>query len=306
MEGARGVTSTVMGLGRVERPTSRLSGVRSNHLSYRPLPFRRTQKLVESAMADNRNRRSCGPCRLQAGFRSFRKPDKRAWSPLSTAPCTFSRTAMETPQPLDDRNAARTEHSARAGNAGSDMLVPLRTRRFTVAEYYRMAEVGILAPEERVELIDGEIIAMAAIGSRHAATVSRLTSLLVPMVAGRGLVRIQQPVRISELSEPAPDVTVVRPRRDHYVEDHPGPADTLLVVEVSDTTVEFDRNVKGPLYALARIGEYWLVNIPADAVEVYRAPAAAGYRDERRLRRGEMLRIGAFPDLTVTMSDILP
>jgi Uma2 family endonuclease len=214
---------------------------------------------------------------------------------------------MEPPRPHDHRIAAASdERAGRAGNGGVDMPVPLTTRRFTVAEYYRMAEVGILGADERVELIEGEIIAMTASGSRHAATVSRLTRLLVPSVGDRGLVRVQLPVRLSDISEPEPDLAVVRPRRDDYAAGHPGPADTLLIVEVADTTVDFDRNTKAPLYALAGIGEYWLVNIVADEVEVYREPGAAGYRDARNHRRGAVLHPTAFPDLAVAVTDILP
>jgi Uma2 family endonuclease len=186
------------------------------------------------------------------------------------------------------------------------MLVPLPRRRFTVDEYYRMAEAGILGAGERVELIEGEIIEMAAIGSRHAASVKRLNRLLVRRVGERGVVQVQDPVRLSDLSEPEPDIAVLRPRPDDYAAAHPIPADVLLIVEVADTTVAFDREEKAPLYALAGIGEYWLVDLGADQIEVYRAPSAEGYLDVHSYARGHTLRPTAFPDLALPVDAILP
>lgn len=186
------------------------------------------------------------------------------------------------------------------------MPVPLPKRRFTVAEYYRMAEAGILGADERVELIEGEIIELAAIGSRHAACVGRLDRLLMRGVGDQALVRVQNPVRLSDLSEPEPDLAVVRPRPDDYAAAHPGPGDVLLLTEVADTTVGFDRGEKAPLYAVSGIPEYWLVDLTADAVEVYRDPTVHGYQDVRRHVRGEALHPLAFPDLAVPVAAILP
>jgi Uma2 family endonuclease len=186
------------------------------------------------------------------------------------------------------------------------MPVTLPRRRFTVDEYYRMAEVGILGAGERVELIEGEIIQMEAIGSRHAGCVNGINQLLVRGVGDRGLVAIQNPVRLSDISEPEPDVAVLRPRPDNYTEAHPAPADVLLIVEVADTTVGFDRGMKAPLYALAGVPDYWLVNIPAGHVEVHRRPGAAGYEEVRVYHRGATLHPLAFPDLDVPAAAILP
>ncbi len=186
------------------------------------------------------------------------------------------------------------------------MRKPLPKRRFTVDEYYRMTEVGILGASERVELIEGEIIEMAAIGSRHAASVSRLQRMLAAGLADRGLVRVQNPVRLSDISEPEPDIAVVWPRDDDYAGAHPGATDLFLIVEVADTTVAFDRGQKAPLYSLAGIQEYWLVDLPADLIEVYRRASPDGYRDIRRLRRGDSLRPVAFPDLGLPAVAILP
>jgi Uma2 family endonuclease len=216
---------------------------------------------------------------------------------------------MEPPAPFDDdRNVPAPEGRAgRAPIGGSTMPVALPRRRFTVDEYYRMTELGILRAGERVELIEGEIIQMEAIGSRHAGCVNRLTQLFVRGVGDRGIVAIQNPVRLSDLSEPEPDVAVLKPRPDTYASAHPGPAEVLLIVEVADTTVGFDRGTKAPLYARCGVAEYWLVDINADQVEVHRTPSSdAGYRDVRVHRRGEILRPLAFPELEVPTAAILP
>lgn len=186
------------------------------------------------------------------------------------------------------------------------MPATLKTRRFTVDEYYRMAAVGILDPHERVELIEGEIVQMAAIGSRHAECVDRLARLFIRGIGDRGTVRIQNPVRLSSHSEPEPDVTVVRRRPEGYAAHHPGPRDVLLVVEVAETTLPFDLLVKAPLYATAGIGEYWVVDIEGDRIEAYRQPGDGGYDATTRHGRGEALSPAAFPDLDVAVDEVLP
>ena len=186
------------------------------------------------------------------------------------------------------------------------MPAALTRRRFTVGEYYRMAEAGILRPGERVELIEGEIITMAAIGSRHAAVVTRLQRRFERALGDRALVRVQNPVRLSDLSEPEPDVALLRPHADYYASAHPGPADVLLMIEVAETTLAFDRGTKLPLYAIAGIPEYWIVDLGGDRIEVYREPGATGYSDVRRLGRDDTLRVAAFPDYEIAGDAILP
>jgi Uma2 family endonuclease len=186
------------------------------------------------------------------------------------------------------------------------MSTTLTTRRFTVEEYYRMAEVGILEPGERVELIEGEIVRMAAIGSPHSGTVIRLNRLLTAGAGDRALVSVQNPVRLGRFSEPQPDVALLRPRDDDYTTAHPGPGEVLLVVEVADTTLDYDREVKAPLYAAAGIPEYWLVNLVDDAVEVYRQPEEGGYRESDRLKDGEVLRLSRLPGLELPVDEVLP
>ena len=185
------------------------------------------------------------------------------------------------------------------------MAVPLLRRRFTVDEYHRMAEAGILTEDDRVELIEGEIVDMSPIGSRHAACVKRMTSFFYRQVGQKAIVSVQDPIRLTERSEPQPDVALLRPRPDFYTQAHPGSEDVLLVVEVAETSPDYDRTVKVPLYARSGIPEVWLVDLAGEGVEVYRTPTPQGYREVRHVRRGQCLAPEAFPDLDLAVDDIL-
>ena len=166
------------------------------------------------------------------------------------------------------------------------MATEILRRRFTIEEYHRMAETGILGHDDRVELIDGEIVEMSPIASRHSACVARLTHVFFKVVGSRALVWSQAPCVLPPYSEPEPDIMLLRPRADFYEQAHPRPADILLVVEVSDSSLDYDRGVKLRLYARAGIPEAWIVDVAGEVVEVHREPAATGYRDVRRARRG--------------------
>lgn len=181
----------------------------------------------------------------------------------------------------------------------------LTRRRFTVEEYYRMGEVGILREGERMELIEGEITMMTPIGPPHAAAVDRLTRLWVSRLGDRVIVRVQNPVRLGLVSELQPDLALLRPRPDFYGRSHPEAPDVFLVIEVADTTAETDRRVKIPLYVKAGIREAWLLDLTAHRVEVYRQPTPDGYREALTLHRGLPLAPGAFPDLVLTVDDLL-
>jgi Uma2 family endonuclease len=154
---------------------------------------------------------------------------------------------------------------------------PPRRHWLTVDDYYRMAEVGILDPEARVELIEGEIIDMAPPGSPHAATVHYLNEVLMKAVEGRANVLVQNPVRLSRYSEPQPDLALLRRRLDFYRERHPQPADVLLIVEIAASSLRFDRRKKVPLYARHGIPETWLVDLGGRRLVRYRAPQQAAY-----------------------------
>ncbi len=168
-----------------------------------------------------------------------------------------------------------------------------------------MAEAGILHEDDRVELIEGEIVQMTAIGSRHAACVARLTTVLTRGVGDRAIVNPQNPLRLSQLSEPQPDVTLLRPRADYYAQSHPGPGDVLLLVEVSDASLPYDRGVKLPLYAEFSIPEVWTVDLSARILEACLDPAQGGYQEIRSLGPGDRLAPQAFPDIVVDLGKLL-
>jgi Uma2 family endonuclease len=184
------------------------------------------------------------------------------------------------------------------------MSVELQRRRFTVRDYYAMADAGILTEDDRVELIEGEIVEMAAIGSRHASCVGRLTRLFAS-VGDNAFVWVQNPVRLSDLTEPQPDVALLRPRPDFYAEGHPLPEDVLLVVEVAHSTLGYDRGVKLPLYAAAGVAEVWIVNLDEDLVEVHSDPAGSRYRAGAKARRGDVVRPTLVPAVELSAVDVL-
>ena len=179
-------------------------------------------------------------------------------------------------------------------------------RKFTVAEYYRMAEVGILHNTERVELLDGEIIVMAPIGEPHATVVDRLTLAFAEVSRGRFIVRVQNPIRLDAGAEPQPDLALLRLRSDFYINAHPGPADVLVVMEVSDGTLDFDREVKSKRYAAAGIPEMWVMNLPGDCLDRLDQPGPAGYARHTIFRRGDKISPAALPDLEFAVADLLP
>ncbi len=179
-------------------------------------------------------------------------------------------------------------------------------RRFTVAEYYAMAEAGIFSPEERVELLDGDVIVMAAVLDWHAFVVDWLNENLMLPLQGRAQVRIQNPTRLNDYSEPEPDVMLLRRRDDFYRSGHPAPADVLLLIEVSDSSLPFDCNQKLPRYAAAGIPEVWIVNRPDRRIESYADPAGDEYATVRHYDPGESIAPRAFPDIVLQVDQIIP
>jgi len=180
-----------------------------------------------------------------------------------------------------------------------------RPHLFTVADYHRMTEAGLFHEDSRVELIQGQITDMAAIGSPHFGMVNRLNRLLVPLVGARGLVSVQNPVRLDPGSEPQPDVAVLKPRADDYETGAPGPGDVLLLIEVAGTSLDFDRGVKVPLYAGSGIVEYWIVNLPERIVEVHRESVGGRYAQVQRIGPGDVLDILMLPGATLLAADLL-
>jgi Uma2 family endonuclease len=185
------------------------------------------------------------------------------------------------------------------------MPIHLLPGPFTVDTYHRLAELGILGEDDRVELLDGQIVAMTPIGSRHAAAVGRLTRVLGERAGTWSIVWVQNPIVVSQTWEPQPDVCLLRPRDDFYAAAHPRADDALLVIEVADTSLERDRDVKIPRYAAAGIPEAWLVDLAGDAVTVYVAPGPDGYGETVTVSRGETLRPVRLPGLAVAVDDVL-
>ena len=180
----------------------------------------------------------------------------------------------------------------------------IKRRQITVDEYYRMGEVGLIAPDERVELIEGEIIDMAPIGSDHASFVIQLTNLLVNAVQDKGFVSVQNPIRLSNRSEPEPDFAILKPRADVYRKQLPTAADTLLLIEVSNTSERYDREIKIPLYAAHGIPEVWLISIEQKSLSIYRTPAGDRYQHEQTSSTPGLVALSALPEVSVDLSTL--
>lgn len=181
----------------------------------------------------------------------------------------------------------------------------VKKRLFTVEDYHNMAAAKILTDDERTELIEGEIIPMTPIGSRHVSCLNRLTRMLTQKIQDRAIVSIQNPVRLNQYNEPEPDVALLENRTDFYEYALPTAADALLLIEVSDSTLDYDRRVKLPLYAQASVPEVWIVNLIDERIEVYRSPVGQDYQGQLQFRRGEQLSPQAFPDITLSVDSIL-
>ena len=186
-----------------------------------------------------------------------------------------------------------------------DELPLLQRHRLTVDEYYRMAEVGVLAPDARVELIDGEIIDMAPQKSRHAAVVNELMRRLVRSVGDRALVTCQTPLRLSQRSEPEPDLMLLRPRADGYAQAHPNAADVLLLIEVADSSARYDREVKLPLYARHGVAEVWIVDLEAGVLRQQRSPAGESYAEATDTATPGTALLPGLPGIDIDLSGLL-
>ena len=184
-------------------------------------------------------------------------------------------------------------------------MLPVR-HLVTVDEFERMVDAGVFAPDRRLELIDGEIVDMSPIGSAHQACVNRLNVVFSPLaVAGRAVVQVQGAIRASEVSQPQPDIALVRPRDDFYAGGHPGPDDLLLVVEVADSSVRFDRWTKLPVYAKAGVAETWVVDLNGGVVDVATDPSEQGYGRLVQAAPGDSVAPAAFPDLAISVGQLL-
>ena len=184
------------------------------------------------------------------------------------------------------------------------MALRLLKGPFTIDTYQRLAELGVLREDDRVELIAGQVVEMTPIGDAHASCVRRLNRLFARTLLDVAVIDVQDPLVLGQHDAPQPDVTLLKPRDDAYPH-HPGPADTLLVVEVADTSIVYDRDVKIPLYARAGIPEAWLVDLTADRIQVYREPAGGEYASVRSVPRGDTIALVAFPTVTISVDEVL-
>lgn len=184
------------------------------------------------------------------------------------------------------------------------ILIGGRSWRFSTEDYYRLAEVGILTGDERVELIEGEILDMTPIGSRHAGCVNRLIACFGSTLHDAALVSAQNPLHARDGVEPEPDLMLLRPRPDFYAESHPAPTDVLLLIEVADTSVGYDRTEKADLYASVGVSEYWLADLGLQRVLVHTSPSPVGYRSVETKHREDAWTSTLLPTLAVSGNDI--
>ena len=225
------------------------------------------------------------------------------------------------PKPAQDRrgDAPRPEPPAPERRAQSDEKAapPIvraaphprpaqpETYKFDVHQYHAMAKAGILHPDDRVELIDGEIIAMSGIGPEHAATVNVGAELLFAGVRRRAMVSVQNPIELNDRNRPEPDIALLRRRDDFYWSRMPGADDMLLIIEVANTSLRFDRRVKLELYARFGVPETWIANIQDRTIEVYSDPVNGEYTEKRTFRQGQTVTPSAFPDIALPVSDVI-
>lgn len=184
-------------------------------------------------------------------------------------------------------------------------------KRFTIAEYHRLAELGFFGEDDRVELIKGEIIQMAAKGKPHSVCSTRLYRELFKLIQEQGTLRSQDPIIISNNSEPEPDLVIVRNRSDDYLTNHPTPSDILLLIEIADSSLKYDQEEKLPLYAEAGISDYWIFNLVENHLEVYSEPyqklqGTFGYSMKRIILPNQAIALPCFSDLLLDLSKVFP
>lgn len=185
------------------------------------------------------------------------------------------------------------------------MAVEVTKRRFTADEYLRMSETGILSPTDRVELIEGEIVTVSAQGPPHRAAVARATRTMILTLGDRAQVHVQGPVRLNLFNMPEPDLVLLRPRSDFYSSFHAAGADILLVVEVSDTTINYDRAVKAGIYAQLGVREYWIADLNTQSLLRHTKPTLGIYREVTSFLRGQRLTPELLPDWSIAVDDLL-
>jgi len=183
--------------------------------------------------------------------------------------------------------------------------VEIQRRLFTVIEYDRFIEAGVLTEDDPVELINGEVVKMSPISSPHVGCVNRLNRLFSQRLGNEVILHIQNPIHLDKYSEPEPDVVLLKFRDDYYAESLPRPTDVLLLIEVADTSLSYDRRVKVPLYAKAGIREVWVVDVENRLVYVHRNPVKGKYHEALIVKSGDAITPSAFPEMTVSLEEMI-
>jgi len=191
-------------------------------------------------------------------------------------------------------------------SAGAAMAIEISRKLFTVHDYHRMVDAGILCEDDRVELIRGEVLTMSPIGPRHSAAVLRATQSLVRIVGDLAIVGVQGSIRLDEYDEPQPDIYLLRPKDDFYASGYTGPADIFLIVEMADSSLEYDREIKMGLYAETGVPEYWIADIRNDCVIAYSNPDKLSYRTTQTFQRGSILNPHLLPECPIPVDVLLP
>lgn len=184
------------------------------------------------------------------------------------------------------------------------MAVRIQKRLLSTEEYHLMGQAGIMKEDDRVELINGEIIQMSPIGSNHAGHVKILHAILGERLRTQVVIGVQDPIHLDEFNEPQPDIAVLKPREDFYTKSHPSPAEVFFLIEVADSSFDYDRDIKLPIYAKAGIQEVWILDLKNQQIEVYRQPKNNRYALRLTLVRGDVIRYEAL-DFTIEVDQIL-
>ncbi len=185
-------------------------------------------------------------------------------------------------------------------------MVSTTLRPITIDEYHKMIAAGIIPEDARIELILGQMFDMAAKGTRHTFSTTRLVRELTRLIEQGAIVRCQEPITLPNNSEPEPDITIARLRDDNYLDSHPSPSDLMLVIEVADSSLDFDKNIKANLYAAAGIQEYWIVNLLDDRLEVYRQPNSSIYTEIKIISPQDPIELPQFPEISIDLAAIFP
>ena len=186
------------------------------------------------------------------------------------------------------------------------MSIQIERKRFSIDDWDRMADAGILSPEERLELINGELIVIRPPGPRHGAAVDGVNEAFIRLLDKRAIVRVQSAVILHQLAAPLPDITLLAPQSDYYAKRNPGPDDILLVLEVSDATLEYDSTVKLQLYAMTGIREYWIADLRNNRLLAHSNPVGDAYEEVRELQRGDKIAPLLLPEIKISVDLLLP